>query len=232
MDALILLDKLRTLLTIAPPLDGRGPYGHEQFAWLGRASSLIKQWDYIEASSFNVAIQGMTSNFNRTANHGIALTLIYKAIVSLEGQLPQASEQIFGPGAAYDFFTALRELVSSTEKSIFLIDPYMDAQTFDGYLSALTPGRDARLLLSKYGNDARVAANKFVLQHQCNLEMRQSHQMHDRVIFIDNAQCWVLGASIKDAAERKPTYLAPLSPDVAMRKLQIYEDIWNQANPI
>jgi hypothetical protein len=137
MDALILLEKFRTLLSTAPSLEGRGSYGQEQFAWLGRASALVSTWDRSEAISFNVAVNGMTGNFNRVANHRIVFTTIHKAIASLEDQLPRPSGQAFGPGAAYDFFKALRELASSAEKSVLLVDPYMDAETFDGYLSAL-----------------------------------------------------------------------------------------------
>ena len=232
MDALIFLEKLRSLLSTAPPLEGRGSYGQEQFAWLGRASSLISKWDRFEANSFKLAVDGMTANLNRVANHGIVFTTIHKAIASMEDQLPQVGGQAFGPGATYDFFKALRELVSSAEKSVFLVDPYMDAETFDGYLCALGSGRQVRLLLSKCADEARIAAEKFALQHQCKLEVRKTKAIHDRVMFIDDTQCWVLGASIKDAAAKKPTYLAPISADVAEQKMKIYEDIWNAATPI
>ena len=62
MDALILLEKLRTLLSTAPPLEGKGSYGQEQFSWLGRASALIATWDRSEAIFFKVAVDGMTGN--------------------------------------------------------------------------------------------------------------------------------------------------------------------------
>ncbi len=232
MDALILLEKLRTLLSTAPPLEGRGPYGQKQFAWLGQASALMSTWDRTEAIFFKGAVDGMTGNFNRAANHGVVFTAIHKAIATLENQLPRPSGQVFGPGAAYDFFKALRELVLSADTSVFLVDPYMDAETFDGYLGALAPGRHVRLLFARYADDVRVAAEKFSLQHQCRIETRRSDAIHDRVIFIDGAQCWVLGASVKDAASKKATYLAPLSADIAAQKIQIYEDIWKAATAI
>ncbi len=232
MDALILLEKFRVLLAIAPPLEGRGPYGQEQFAWLGRASAIVATWDRSEVIFFRVAVDGMTGNFNRVANHGVVFTTMHKAIASLEDQLPRPSGQAFGPGAAYDFFRALRELVLSAEKRVFLIDPYMDAETFDGYLSAVVPGRDVRVLCARYAEDVRVAAEKFSLQQQCKIEARKSNAIHDRVVFVDDSQCWVMGASIKDAAAKRTTYLAPLPADVAAQKLRIYEDIWSAATAI
>jgi uncharacterized protein (UPF0303 family) len=51
-------------------------------------------------------------------------------------------------------------------------------------------------------------------------------------VFIDYDVCWVLGQSIKDAAAKKATYLAPLSPDVSSTKLGLYEDVWKQASAI
>lgn len=232
MDALILLDKLRTLLSTAPPLEGRGPYGQEQFAWLGRASALISTWDRTEAIFFKSAVDGMTGNLNRVANHGIVFTTIHKAIASVEEQLPRPNGQAFGPGAAYDFFKALRELVLSAETSLFLVDPYLDAEAFDGYLGALPAGRHVRILCARYADEVRVAAEKFSLQHQCSIEARRSSAIHDRVIFVDGARCWVLGASVKDAAAKKATYLAPLSADVAAQKAEIYEGIWSAGTAI
>ena len=232
MDALILLEKLRTLLRTAPPLEGRGSYGREQFAWLGRASALIATWDRSQAIFFDGAVNAMTGNINRVANHGMVFTTIHKAMALLEDQLPRPSGQVFGPGAAYDFFKALREIVHSADTSIFLIDPYMDAETFDGYLSAGGSGRDIRVLCARNAGDVRVAVDKFSLQHNCKIQARKSNAIHDRVIFVDGTQCWVLGASIKDAAAKKTTYFAPLSADIAAQKILIYENIWNTATPI
>ncbi len=108
----------------------------------------------------------------------------------------------------------------------------MDAETFDGYLSALPAGRNVRLLFAKYANDVNVASRKYNVQTGSMLEVRKSDAIHDRIIFVDGNQCWVLGASIKDAAAKKPTYLAPLSTDVTRQKLHIYEGIWNAATSI
>ena len=232
MEPIVLLEKLRVLLAAAPPLAGRGAVGQEQFAWLGRASALISAWNQTDGISFGVAATSLAGNLNREMNVGTIFTTIHKAITQLENALPQPTGQAFGPGAAYDFFRALRALVAATDKSLFVVDPYMDAETFDGYLSALPPGRGVRLLFSRYTDDVRIAAGKFSTQHGGLVEVRKSEHIHDRAVFVDGTQCWVLGASIKDAALKKPTYLAPLAADIAMQKAKIYEDVWNAARSI
>lgn len=232
MEPLVLLEKLRALISNPPPLSGRGAYGQDQFAWLGKASALVSAWDRGQGITFGVAANSMAGNFNREMNYGAIFTTIHRAISAIEDALPAATGQAFGPGAAYDFFKALRALIASVEVSVFIVDPYMDAETFDGYLNVLPPNRSVRLLLDRYANDVLIAARKFSTQSQQTIASRKSSAIHDRVVFVDGSQCWVLGASIKDAATKKPTYLAPLSSDIAHQKSVIYQGIWDAATPI
>ena len=222
----VLLEQLRNLLASMPPLEGRGNYTAEQFTWLGRAKALISDWDEFKSIPFNVAVDSLIRNINRHAQYGIILTFIHDVIARLENSLPGNSGQAFGPGAAYDFFVALNDLVASASTQIIIVDPYLDAEVFDGYLQGLSRGVTVRLLTTKYIDNVRVALDKYRAQYGSNIEARISTDLHDRVIFVDAGQCWVLGASIKDAAQKKPTYLAPLSVDVAAQKRAVYEAIW------
>ena len=215
-----------------PGLEGKGAYASEQFAWLGKAYILVKKWDNFEAMSFNSSTNLMIHNNNRQANYGLIITIIHKAIASIEEGLPKSVGQGFGPGAVYDFFKAIRELVSSAENTLLIVDPYMDAEIFDSYLSASSKVKKVRLLANKHSDDLKAASEKFSTQYSINLQAHKSSQIHDRVIFVDDEQCWVLGASIKDAAAKKPTYLAPLPKDIVAVKLQWYEDIWKNSSPI
>jgi hypothetical protein len=60
-------------------------------------------------------------------------------------------------------------------------------------------------------------------------EVRESVDVHDRGIFIDDAQGWVMGQSIKDAG-KKPTYLIKLLEPKRLES--IYQKIWNSASKI
>jgi hypothetical protein len=174
----------------------------------------------------------MIRNTYRQANYGLIITIIHKAIASIEEGLPVSTGQVFGPGAVYDFFKALRELVSSAESTLLIVDPYMDAEIFDSYLSASSTAKKVRLLANKHSDNLKSASEKFSTQYSFNIQAHKSTNIHDRVIFVDDEQYWVLGASIKDAATKKPTYLAPLPKDIVPVKLQWYEDIWKNSSPI
>lgn len=228
----VLLEKLRTLLQSMPPLEGRGQYTDQQYTWLGQAMAVMHEWDAIQSIPFKTAVDGLLRNIDRHGNYGTVVALFHDVIARLENSLPQNNGQAFGPGAAYDFFRALNDLVSAAKVEIFVVDPYLDAEIFDGYLHALAPGVSVRLLAAKYLDSVRVAAEKHRAQFGSAIESRRSNDIHDRVVFLDAKQCWVLGASIKDAALKKPTYLAPLPHDVAAEKQRHYEAIWAVGAPI
>jgi hypothetical protein len=172
------------------------------------------------------------AGLNREMNIAQVLGSLHRAVADLELRVSQTKDQAFGPGATYDFFKALGDILSSAKSSLLIVDPYMDAQIFDTYLSKASAGVAIRLLVGKASPDLKAAAEKFAAQHHANLQIRTSNQLHDRLVFIDRDVCWVLGQSIKDAAVKKTTYLAPLSPDVAATKLALYEDLWQQGRAI
>jgi hypothetical protein len=143
--------------------------------------------------------------------------------------VPAHSNQAFGPGAVYDFYKALRDLLASATSSVFVVDPYLDEQIFDTYLAGISQSVTVRLLARNHSTTLRPAVAKFIAQKPMSIEVRTSNALHDRVVFIDGRTCWVLGQSISVAAKSKPTYLAPLSSDATALKQADYETIWAQA---
>lgn len=158
--------------------------------------------------------------------------MLYRAVADLELEVPNKDQVAFAAGEVYDFFKELNKVIESAEVSIFIVDPYLDHTVFDHYLNSKKPSVTVRILLHKYADSVKPAAQKYIQQHGNVLELRKSDQLHDRVIFVDGYVCWVVGQSLKDAAKAKPTYLAPLAPDVVSAKLQGYEAIWSGASAI
>jgi hypothetical protein len=228
----MLLDKLKNLQNSIPPLEGKGDYGSEQFTWLAEASTLIASWNIEEGQKFDLAVRSLVSAINRKGNYALIVIAIQRAITSLQNLLPDTKEHVFRSGETYDFFKALKGIVKSARSKLLVIDPYMDAETFDGYLNSLSPGVEVRLLANRYESDLKVAAERFRTQYQCKLEVRKSNLLHDRFIFVDRNQCWALTASIKDAAKKSPTCLLPLSSVIAAENLDQYESIWVKSEAI
>lgn len=232
MEPHVLLAQLRSLLDRAPDFNALRGVPLEHSMWLGQAFALVSRWDRFEAVSFKTASDFLMGGINREMNIAKVFGAIHRAIADLELKASLSKDQAFGPGAVYDFFRALNEVMSSAMQSLLVVDPYLDATIFDAYLSNSLAGVAIRILLGKSSVDLKAAADAFSKQHGRVVELRVSSEIHDRLIFVDGGVCWVLGQSIKDAAVRKATYLAPLSPDVASFKLVVYERLWQRAQPI
>lgn len=229
MDKAVLLAQLRSLLEQAPDFAAYSPTSGEHHAWLAKAHALISRWNRLEAISLASAADFMHMSLLRDGQVAKIIGLVHRAIADLELDTPKLADQAFAPGAVYDFFKALSAALGSATTSIFIIDPYLDEQIFDTYLASIPAGLSVRLLSHKYGNLLKPAVQKFSAQHGTNVSVRISAEFHDRIVFVDDLSCWVMGQSIKDAAKAKPTYLLPLPPDIAKLKQSHYEAIWQQA---
>jgi hypothetical protein len=232
MEPAALLAELRALAEHAPDFASLTAQSPIHYGWLGKVHALVSRWNESEGESVSIQTRFIGIPISRASSVGVILSILYRAIADLELQVSAQPDRAFGPGAVYDVFKVLRDLLMSAAQSILLIDPYLDEEIFDAYLTAISPGVAVRLLTRKSTAALRPAMEKFIAQSKMRIEVRCSGAIHDRVVFLDDRSCWVLGQSIKDAAKSKPTYLAPLSDDTAQLKMAAYEQIWVAAIPI
>lgn len=230
MDKPMLLTELKAMIASVPNFATYSPTSEEHRIWIGRARALLASWNNLAAISFDLDVPGLSSPLLKDRSLGNLLQVLYNAIGALELDVQELPPQAFGPGAVYDFMRKLRDLLSSAAKSVFIVDPYLDDEIFDAYLTSIKSGVAVRLLVNQYASSIKHSLGKFVAQYKMDVECRESKNLHDRVIFVDGHSCWVCGQSIKDAAKTKPTYLAPLPGDVAQMKLGHYENIWQHAD--
>ena len=229
----MLAEEFKNLRETMPPLEGRGHYGQEQFDWLARAQQLVSAWNFNEGYQFKKIVDALLSRSDRHTNYAKLIVALNRATNAVQVvNASDASQAVFGPGAVYDFFKAFRALTQSAKSELFIIDPYLDPEIFDAYLVGVNPSISVRLLANRYKEDLKAASTKFTSQNKHAIEIRASSSLHDRVLFVDGSACWVLGASIKDAAKSKMTYLTPLSPDVVSAKLAHYNGSWASATAI
>ena len=101
-------------------------------------------------------------------------------------------------GTQWDAFKAIRQILQSAKREIFLVDNYMSDDVLD-MVAALSPKIKVRLLTSKVDADFKVAVSRFRGQYALHqLEVRRhSAEIHDRAISVDNAQWYALGHSLK-----------------------------------
>jgi hypothetical protein len=232
MDAVVLLANLRALLERTPDFSTYSGTSREHQIWLAQAYALVLRWNNIDAIGLKSSTDMLGISLMFDSSVARIISTLHRAIADLELQIPPEAQTAFDAHSPYDFFRQLNSLIKTAEAEIFVVDPYLDHTVFDNYLSSRPDNVSARLLLNKNAESVGPAAKLYVEQHGPILEVRKSTAIHDRVVFIDRFACWVIGHSIKDAAKAKPTYIAPLPPDVVAIKLKSYEGIWESASAI
>ena len=153
--------------------------------------------------------------------------------IRLELELEGRSEigTAYGPGEVYRYFADLKQIVGGATKELLIVDPYFNGEAFDNYLAGISNKVTIRLFLEHNRKEVSTCAGKHHEQYGTEFELRSSKRLHDRVIFVDRDACWISGGSVKDGGQ-KPTYLIPLAPSVAEKKLRIYEELWTSSKPI
>ncbi|SRR6266480_3502545 len=122
-------------------------------------------------------------------------------------------ELFFGDKSEHDAYVEIRTLLQRADKVLTIVDPYIDQSILTLLSACVKPGMSVRVLASKIPYDLALEAKKWVAQHEgVALEVRTTKEFHDRFVVLDDAVCWHLGSSIKDAG-RKAFMLSQIEDD-------------------
>jgi hypothetical protein len=131
MEPVALLVELQALADDAPDFGSYSPASRPHLAWLGKAHALIARWNSLEAISFAHSADMLSVDAIRDMNVAAVIGTIHRAIAAVRLQVPAHPNQVFGPGAVYDFYKALRDLLMSATVAVLVVDPYLDEDIFD-----------------------------------------------------------------------------------------------------
>jgi hypothetical protein len=159
------------------------------------------------------------------------LAALRSGIQQLRWTLPDPSHVFLPAGSTHDAYVVIRKIVAQATKSITIVDGYVD-QTLWTLLSNVLPSTPIRILTSQTKSDFLLEAKKFVLQHGGKIEVRTNNSYHDRFVIVDQAKCWHLGASIKDAGNRAFALSEILSPSIVASVQHDVEATWNASTVV
>lgn len=129
-------------------------------------------------------------------------------IAELRLHLPEEEiKGVYAAGEQYEFYRDLSGLIAEATQEVFIVDAYLDETIFNLYLDKVPAGVKVRVLTNKVAANVDMVARMFASGKP--LELRSDGGVHDRVVFIGQ-RGWVIGQSIKDAAQKKPTYMIEL----------------------
>lgn len=108
---------------------------------------------------------------------------------------------IFFKGQMWDAVNCIEEIISKAEKSVILIDGYVDRNTL-----AMMTGKKAGVSITLYTSDknSRITEQEseaFNSQYGL-LNIRFTNEFHDRFLILDEKEMYHIGASIKDAGKK------------------------------
>jgi hypothetical protein len=110
------------------------------------------------------------------------------------------NEGIFYNGQIFDAWKFAADLMKSAQKSIILIDNYVDESVLH-LLSKRNTGIKATIYTSKISNQLRLDIDKFNAQYE-PVVVKKFTKSHDRFLIIDNKTVYHIGASLKDLAKK------------------------------
>lgn len=232
----IILLKLTHLLETVPDFSDTAkiPAESPQRRWLANVGALLKRLDSISKgttfSSNMYLLNTQKDNAVRLIKGQIVDTIEeLKLELELEGRGEIGNA--YAPGEVYKYFADLKAIIARAEQHVFVIDPYFNGEAFDSYLSDIHAAIGIQILAERYSNDVKTFAEKHSQQYGTEISLRKSKELHDRLIIIDQGDCWITGGSVKDAG-KKASYLIPVTPAFAETKRHIYSDIWDRAKQL
>ena len=113
--------------------------------------------------------------------------------------LPTA-EGIYYDGQIFDAYAFVSKLIKSANKSILLIDNYIDESVLL-MLAKRTKGVSSKIYTSKITKQLKLDLQKFNSQYP-KIIVTTYNKSHDRFLIIDNKELYHIGASLKDLGKK------------------------------
>lgn len=125
---------------------------------------------------------------------------IEKVLSALESKQIQPKQGIFFDGQVFDAHKFVSDIVRSAEKSIILIDNYVD-DTVLTLFSKRKRGVALKILTKNLSKQLQLDTQKFNEQFP-PAEIKEFSYSHDRFMIIDDCDLYHFGASLKDLGRK------------------------------
>lgn len=156
---------------------------------------------FVEMRKFISSNADMFIRFERVEQrlslHDENFNKIFNAIE--EKSVPQ-KQHIFYDGQIFDAYLFVSDIVKSAQKSINLIDNYVDESTL-----VLFTKRDANVSMKIYTKSVSKQLQLDLQKHNAqypSIEVEKFELSHDRFLIVDEKEVYHFGASLKDLGKK------------------------------
>lgn len=112
----------------------------------------------------------------------------------------ESEQKIFYDGQIYDAFSLIASLIGKAEKSISLVDGYVDIVTLN-LLAKKRSGVPVTIYTYTKTKLSQMDIKNFNSQYP-SLTVKKTNVFHDRFLVLDDTEVYHIGASIKDAGKK------------------------------
>ena len=122
-------------------------------------------------------------------------------VEQLEAKYPELDEKVLWDQHLWDAVICIEKLIGKAQKTIILIDDYVDHQTLD--MLSKKQSQTEVIIVTDPKGDNLTQKETDSFNSQCGkLTVRHSKRFHDRFLILDNTELYNCGASLKDAGKR------------------------------
>jgi hypothetical protein len=123
-----------------------------------------------------------------------------KIFEALEQNEIKPKQGIFFDGQIFDAYKFISELVRKANKSIVIIDNYIDESVLN-FLTKRNKNVKVTILTKNISNQLKLDIEKYNAQYPV-IEVKEFKYAHDRFIILDEKDVYVIGASLKDLGKK------------------------------
>jgi len=117
----------------------------------------------------------------------------------LESKELKPDDGIFYNGQIFDAYTFIADIIRSANKSIILIDNYVNDTTLT--LFAKVPNIRVTIYTYTISTELKQDFKKYNNQYQ-NITLKTFKDSHDRFLILDDKEVYLIGASLKDLGKK------------------------------
>ena len=112
----------------------------------------------------------------------------------------ETEQKLFFEGQIYDAFGLLTSIIRKAENNIKLVDSYVDIATLN-ILAKKKPGVAVTIYTHPRTHLTKMDIETFNRQYP-ELTIKHTDSFHDRFLILDEAESYIIGASLKDAGKK------------------------------
>ena len=126
-------------------------------------------------------------------------TSIDKIFNAIESKELKKDDGIFYDGQIFDAYTFIADILRTANKSIILIDNYIDDTTLTFF--SKVPDIEVTIYTHTISKQLKLDFEKYNKQYK-NVTLKIFKDSHDRFIIIDEKEVYLIGASLKDLGKK------------------------------